>query len=308
MNFITLVIAFLIYFNANAQTFKLALNWKAEPEFGGFYSAQYEGIFKRYGIDLEILEGGSGTPTIQMLATEKVDFAIVSAEEIVLWAERDSKKPVRAIFSVFQKSPYVIMTHASRNFISIQEVLSTEGLLAIQSGLPFFQFLVKKYGRPKVKVVPHLGGVGNFLQNPKLSQQGFLFSEPILAEKAGAKVKTFLVADEGFNPYLVVVAVSEKTLRAKPELVKRFSKAVREGWEIYLKDATKTNQGMAKINKAMDFETFQKGAESQKALIAQEGISLGSMTEDRWKTLISQMRDLNLIRKELKPNQLFINP
>ena len=88
---------------------KLALNWKPEPEFGGFYAAPYS----KYGLAVDILPGGSGTPTVQMVGAGSVDFGIVSADEIIL--ARSHGNDVVALFAVFQDSPTGIMAHASRN-------------------------------------------------------------------------------------------------------------------------------------------------------------------------------------------------
>jgi NitT/TauT family transport system substrate-binding protein len=276
----------------------LALNWKPEPEFGGFYQAQIDGEFKKRGLDVVIQEGGSGTPTVQMLANNKVDYAIVSAEEILISREKNPTNKVVGLFAVYQKSPYIIMTHAERNFKSLKEVFQSEGLLSVQSGLPYFQFLSKKFGKPQVKVVPYLGGVGNFISDAKFSQQGFITTEPLSAEKAGKKVKTFLIADEGFNPYLVVVTATEKTLKEKPEQTKKLIEAIHAGWISYLKDPTAANQMMSKMNKSLDFDTFQKGAEIQKPLIQIPGTDVGSMSEANWSNLINQLHDLGLIKSK----------
>src|SRR5580692_12922573 len=108
---------------------KLALNWKPEPEFGGFYQAQYS----KHGLDVQILPGGSGTPTVQMVGAGSVDFGIVSADEVVL--ARSHGNDVVALFAVFQHSPTGIMAHASRKLTSIGDVLKG-GTLALESGLP----------------------------------------------------------------------------------------------------------------------------------------------------------------------------
>jgi NitT/TauT family transport system substrate-binding protein len=47
----------------SSQKIRLALNWKPEPDFGGFYAAPYQ----KYGLDVEILPGGAGAPTMQMV-------------------------------------------------------------------------------------------------------------------------------------------------------------------------------------------------------------------------------------------------
>jgi ABC-type nitrate/sulfonate/bicarbonate transport systems, periplasmic components len=277
----------------------LALNWKAEPEFGGFYQAELDGEFKSRGLNVVIQEGGSGTPTVQMLANGKVDYAIVSAEEILISREKNPNNQVVGLFAVYQKSPYIIMTHAERNFKNLQDVFQSEGLLSVQSGLPYFQFLNKKFQPVKAKIVPYLGGVTNFIKDPKFSQQGFATTEPLSAEKAGQKVKSFLIADEGFNPYLVVVTATEKTLKEKPEQTKKLIEAVRAGWVSYQKSPTKANQYMSKLNKSLDFATFEKGAEIQRPLIDHPQ-ALGTMTEASWKTLAEQLVSIGVL-KTTKP-------
>lgn len=290
-----------------AQPLRLALNWKAEPEFGGFYEAALQGFYKKQGLDVQIIEGGSGTPTVQMLANEKVDFAIVSADELIIAAERNPKNKMKALFAVYQTSPYVIITHADRGFKSLRDVYQGSGLLSVQSGLPYHQFLLKKFGGARVKVVPYSGGVGSFLADPQFSQQGFITIEPLVAENAGAKVKSFLIADEGFNPYLVVLAVHERTMKARPELVKAFVVATHQGWSAYLKDPTATNKHMASLNKSLSLATFNRGAEVQKPLIQPAGVALGSMTEARWQELIQQMKAIKLIKGDVKAQELFSN-
>lgn len=284
----------------------LALNWKAEPEFGGFYAASLKGFYKAQGLDVKVLEGGSGTPTVQMLANNKVDFAIVSADELIISQDKNKVNKVKALFAVYQKSPYIVMTHAERNFKSLKDVFTNEGFLSMQSGLPYYQFLVQKFGKPKVRVVPYLGGVSNFVNDMTFSQQGFITIEPLSAEKAGAKVKNFLIADEGFNPYLVVLATTEETLKNKPELVQKVLTATREGWAQYLKDPKATNEHMAKLNKAIDLETFNKAADIQKPLIETAGVTVGSMSDERWDTLVQQMKKLKLIKSTPKASDLYL--
>jgi ABC-type nitrate/sulfonate/bicarbonate transport system substrate-binding protein len=52
--------AFLAACSKSPRKIRLALNWKPEPEFGGFYAAP----FSNNGLDVEILPGGAGTPTV----------------------------------------------------------------------------------------------------------------------------------------------------------------------------------------------------------------------------------------------------
>src|SRR5436305_10298457 len=122
---------------------RLALNWKPDPEFGGFYAAD----FAKHGLDVDILPGGAGTPTVQMIGAGSAEFGIVSADELVI--ARSNGNDVVALFAVFQTCPQGIMVRASRNLTSIQDVFK-QGTLAIQSGLPYARIMEKKYGFGKV--------------------------------------------------------------------------------------------------------------------------------------------------------------
>lgn len=274
----------------------LALNWKPEPQFGGFYNASLLKEDESRGVKFQILEGGSGTPTVQMLANGRTDLAIVSAEEILISNDRNPKNPVVGLFAVYQTNPQMIMCRASRGFSSLKDVFAGEGVLAWQSGLTYAQFLSAKYPKAKVKRVPYLGGIANYVSDEKFCQQGFATSEPIAAEKAGIPAKVFLIADEGFNPYTTVVAVREETLKKNPDLVKKAIAAIRAGWEKYLTDPKAANAHMGSLNKSMDAETFAKSAEAQVKLIRPSKGELGAMTDERWSELIRQLRDLKVIK------------
>jgi NitT/TauT family transport system substrate-binding protein len=268
---------------------RLALNWKPDPEFGGFYAADY----KKHGLDVEILPGGAGTPTVQMVGAGSAEFGLVSGDEIVL--ARSKGNDVVAVFASFQKNPMAIMAHESRNLKSIGDVVQG-GTLAIQSGLPYARMLKQKYGFDKVKIVPSpAGDIGPFLNDENFAQQCFLTDEPLAARRKGAKVKTFLVSDLGYNPYTQVMAVSGAMLNQQPEVVKSMVAAVREGWRTYLDNPQPVNVRMQSLNPTMDLATFNEAAEAEKPLI--EAAELGQMTKERWETSAQQLKDLGDIAK-----------
>lgn len=277
---------------------KLALNWKPEPEFGGFYAAPYS----KYGLAVDILPGGSGTPTVQMVGAGSVDFGIVSADEIILARSRGND--VVALFAVFQDSPTGIMAHASRNLKSIADVLK-DGTLAIESGLPFARLMQRKFGFDHVKIVPSPGGdITSFLHDKTFAQQCYLTSEPIAARRKGADVKVFAVSEIGYDPYTTVLAISGESLRKNPDRAKAMVAAVREGWQAYLADPKAVNQQMHQLNPTMDPDTFAEVAEAQKQFIG-TGNGLGTMTRQRWETLIAQFKDLGDISQTIPADDCF---
>ena len=287
--------------SGGAQHVLLALDWVPEPEFGGFYAARETGAFKAADLDVEIQGGGAGVPVVQMVASGKADFGIAGADEILTARARGAD--VLPVFAVYQTSPQGIMVHASRGAKTLAEALSG-GTLAIEPGLSYAVYLKKKLGFDKLKVVPYDGGVARFVADKDFAQQCYAPSEPLAAKKKGSDPQVFLVADEGFNPYLGVVITRAALWRDKPALVKAFVRASRAGWTSYVADPGPANAVMAKLNRAMDPETFAAAAAEQRRFLESEETKkrgLGAMTRDRWETLGKQLADLGLVDKVSVP-------
>jgi len=283
---------------ANAQ--ELALNWKPEPEFGGFYEALLGGVYERSGLKVSILPGGAGQPVTQMVAAKKVEFGIAAADEIILARSQGAK--VTALFAVYQEDPQGFMVHEERGIKTLKGLFQSPGKIALQKGLPYTLWLEKQFAPVKATVVPYTGGITSFLRDPMFSQQCFITAEPIAARREGKKPRTLLISESGFNPYLAVVIAHEDTLKESPERAKRFIAATREGWKAYLLSPARTNAAMQKLNPSMDLATFEEGARIQKRFIEASDSRkkmLGSMEKKRWEILYGQLQELRLVKAGL---------
>jgi NitT/TauT family transport system substrate-binding protein len=282
-----------------AGPIELALNWKAEPEFGGFYQAI--DVLKKQGIEFKVFEGGSGTPTIQMLGAQKIPLAIVSADELV--TARDRGLDLVALFAVYQSNPQGIMMREESPWKTAEQLFAApDATIGVQMGLPFVAYLKKKYPTMKAKLVPYQGGIGLFLAKKDYAQQCFITAEPLAAEKAGVKTRSFTFAELGFNPYLAVVATHREVLNKQRAQLSLVMKGIRQGWEDYLKNPTETDKLMNKINPSMSLDTFTQSGKAQIKLVKPNPeFVVGSMTKERWQTLSQQLLELGLIKKVQKP-------
>jgi NitT/TauT family transport system substrate-binding protein len=84
--------------------------------------------------------------------------------------------------------------------------------------------------------------------------------------------------------------------------------AVRDGWLSYTADPGPANALMQSLNKTMDARTFADSAAAQRPLITGDNAAvpkLGSMTRDRWQTLIQQLTELKVIEKAPPAEECF---
>jgi NitT/TauT family transport system substrate-binding protein len=288
---------------------KLQLNWKAEPQFGGFYAAQVNGDYAKNGLKVEINQGGSGAPTTEMIGAGTVPFGIVSGDEII--RARANGNNIVGLFAVYQTNPQGIMTRAARGFKTLEDIFTHPGTLAMERGLPYSEFLEERFGFDKLKIVPSpFGDLSVYRTDESYALQCFVTSEPLAAKKIGIEPQTFLIAEAGYNPYTTVLATSDEYLKKNPATVKAMVAAVRSGWKAYLDDPTAANREMGSLNPTMDATTFQESAEAQRGLILTEssaGSDLGTMSVSRWETLVKQLTDLNVIDKPVVAERCFVD-
>lgn len=296
--------------SATNRRLRLALNWVPEPEFGGFYEAERAGFFREQGLEVELIPGGSGQPVLQMLVSGQVDFGVSAADHLLI--ARSNGADVVGIFAALQTSPQGFMVHSELPINNIGEMLTSPLIenLAMQSGMPFVAFLSRQF-TPTVRIVPYMGGVAHFLSSKNNAQQCYVTSEPLQAERAGVHPKTFVIADTGFNPYGSLVATQSKTLKAQPEMVRKFVIALRKGWQAYLDDPGPSNEIMIKLNSSIDTETAAIVAKRQERFVVSEFSKvhgLGAMDPARWLELRDQLATLSIISDaKLDSEAAFVN-
>ena len=275
---------------------RLALNWFPEAEHGGFYAALVHGYYQKRGLQVEILGGGPDAPVIQRVATRAVEFGITNADDVL--NVRAQEAPVVALMAPYQINPRCIMVHADAGITHIADIANMT--LGLSQRPAFSHYLRKKFRFEGVTIVPYPGNITQFLMNENFAQQGYIFSEPFVARSKGADPRSLLVADTGFNPYASVLIATEEALEARAEVVSSMVQASVEGWEHYLRAPEETNRHIHRLNPEMDMDILAYGAEESRPLVLDptaQKLGLGTMSAERWETLLQQMIEAGLIQR-----------
>jgi NitT/TauT family transport system substrate-binding protein len=276
---------------------RLQLNWVPEPEFGGFFAAAQDGLYRDAGLDVEIIRGASGTPAPQLTASGQVEFGVVSGDQILTFNERGAK--LVGVFAVFHTSPMGVMVKADAPWRTLEELWRSDATVAMEAGLPFVKYLNARFGAGRVRIVPTGTGLGAFERGAVQAQQCFISAEPVQMEVKGQRVRVFSLAEGGYDPYTVTVATRRDYLDANRATCERFVRATREGWLRYLKDPARYNPSLHALNPAMSLEAMAAAARLQDPLIAPapgSAVPVGGMTAERWQRLAEQMKELGLIK------------
>lgn len=287
--------------NGHLKKVRLGLNWFPEAEHGGYYTANLEGIFKSAGLEVEIQKGGPSAPVIQKVASGQIEFGIANADDVL--NAQASGADVVAVFAPIQDNPRCLMFRKETGIQSFEDIKNIT--LAMSARPSFSHFLKSKYPFDNVKIVPYPPSLQTFLSQKKFGQQAYNISEPYLVRQQGGDATILMVSDTGFNPYCSVLITSRKYINNQSLIVKKMVHGSKEGWELYLAKPKTTNEWIHSLNKRMDLETLQYGAQLLKKMVYTPEVSnhgLGVMTDKRWRTLEQQMSQAGLI----KPGQLDI--
>lgn len=286
---------------------QVQLNWVPEPEFGGMYAALQDGLYAAKGLAVEFIKGGGDVPCAQLVASGRVPFALVSAEEVLTLRARGGS--IVAVFATFQENPMAFMLHEANPINTLEELWRSDSTVGVNVGLPYVTILNEKYSGADLKIVPYTGGLATFLVTPDHVQQCFIASEPPECKLRGVPVKIISVA-EVFNPYAAVVATNEKFLKENAALVAAFVQATGEGWRRYLANPQKYNPAIVALNPAMSLEAMQASAEIERAFIepAPGTGFIGQMTTARWEALAKQLVACKVIEAVGPVEQAFVAP
>jgi NitT/TauT family transport system substrate-binding protein len=279
-------------------------DWKAEAEHGGYYQALATGIYRRYGLDVTLRQGGPQVNHAELLAAGRLDFDEAPNSFIGL-NYVNQNIPMVAVAAMFQKDPAVLIAHPGVGNDSLAALKGKPIMIGADTRIGWWLFLKAKFGYSDDQIRPYAFSVAPFLVDKHAVQQGYVTSEPFLIEQQGEKPLVFLIADAGYSSYASVIETSERLVKENPDLVQRFVNASIEGWYSYLYgDPAPANALIRKDNPEMTDALLAYAV----AHLKQYGIvdsgpaqknGIGTMDDARWRAFFELMAGQGLYPKAL---------
>ncbi|WP_454758976.1 ABC transporter substrate-binding protein [Caulobacter segnis] len=269
---------------AGVTKLKLATDWRAEAELGGYYQALATGEYKKRGLDVTLIQGGPAVNVPQLLATNAVDVGVGSNSFIVMNLAKEGT-PVKAVAAFMQKDPQVLIAHPDQGIKSIADMKGRPILLSDASITAFWIWLKAKYQFTDAQVRKYNYSSAPFLADKRVIQQGYATSEPYLIEKEGKiKPAVFLLADSGYPAYGSMALVPDSLIAKNPAAVQAFVEATAAGWKSYLYgDAKPGDAAILKDNPEMTQDVLDQAREKMRSYgIVGKDAEIGQMSDARW--------------------------
>lgn len=271
-------------FTQAADKLVLQTTWYAQAEQGGYYQALAQGIYKKYGLDVDIKIGGPQVNNMTLLLSKRADIIINYDLQVLKGIE--SNFPIKAIAAPFQFDPQGILTHSDVK--SLADLKGKTILVSTSGQASWWPWLKGKYHLNAAQARPYTFNMQPFLAGKNVAQQAYATSEVLQAKKAEPSSNFFLFADAGYPAYGGILVTRNDVIQAKPDVLRRFVQASMEGWKNYLADPKLGNAVIKKENPNMNDEllTFALDQMRKRNLIDggdAKKMGVGVMTDARWK-------------------------
>jgi NitT/TauT family transport system substrate-binding protein len=270
-------------------------NWVAQGEHGGFYQALADGTYRKYGLDVTIVQGGPNVNNRILLPVGKLDF-FMSANTLQMFDAVAQNVPTLAVAAIFQKEPQVLIAHPGQGVEKFEDLKRLTLFVSKEGIATYFQWLKADYGFDEAKVKPYTFNAQPFLADKRSAMQGYVTSEPYAIERQGGfKPKVFLLADQGFDAYSTLIETRRDLVARKPDLVQRFVDASIIGWANYLYgDSRAANAQIRRHNPEMTEDLLAYSIARMKDNgIVDSGdtatLGVGAMTDARMKSFFDRM-------------------
>jgi len=288
-----------------ADKVTFGLDWVAEPEYGGYYQALATGIYKKYGLDVSIVEGGPQVNNAQLLVGGRLTFDITSNSFLALNFVQEGI-PYVVVAAGFQKDPDILMAHPGVGNDSFEDLKGKPIAVSSDTRASWWLYLKATYGYSDSQLRSYGFSLTPFFTNPQAIQEAYVTSEPYLVEQqTGKKPVVLMISDAGFNGYASLIATSEKLVKTDPDLVQRFVNASIEGWYSFLYgNPAPAFAAILKANPDMTPGLMHYGYTQLKERgIVVSGdatkLGIGAMTDARWQSFFNQMAVTGLYDKNL---------
>ena len=270
-------------------------DWYPQPEHGGYYQALAKGFYAAEGLDVEILPGGPNAQVMTSVAVGRADLGMTDGDDVIVAIARGV--PVKMVGAEMQREPQGILFHTEHPLHSLKD-LEGKTLMA-GAGSTWIEVLRKKMGI-QFNLMPLVGDLARFMNNPEFVQQCFVTNEPFFARQRGANVDALLIASDTYEPYRVMFTGRE-FLAKHPDIVGKFVRASVRGWVDYLAgDPAPANRLIAAKNNIMtpEFMAYSIKAMNDLKLVSGDpakGEFTGQLTAARLEKQIKLLQEVGVL-------------
>jgi NitT/TauT family transport system substrate-binding protein len=213
-------------------------DWIPSGEHAMYYGGWQKGIFASEGIDITITRGYGSGDTVTKLAGGGFEFGVADMAA-VMTARARQNVPVKTIAVLYTQSPHSLFVLKSSGITSFKGLEGKKiGITPGNSHKFYFPKVAERAGTDPNKITwVSMDGAAmaaqliakNLDAAPFYSIHAYYINKA--AVKAGEEIVVLPFVEVGFKIFAATIIASDKTIAEKPDLTKRFLRAIKKTFE-----------------------------------------------------------------------------
>lgn len=214
---------------ADAKPLSFQLSWIKSIQYGGYFAGLENGDFKKFGVNPTFVSGGPNIDPIGNVASGQSQLGDRPIGSLLIAKEKGI--PIKVIGTVFQKSPYSVISLADKPIKTAKE-MKGKTIMVATSGVPLMRKLIADAGlKPDdVKMVPSSPDPAALVSGQIDGYCGYVTNQGVMLETRGVKIYALNAQDLGIPETTGTIYAREDFLKANKELVVNFLKGAVEAW------------------------------------------------------------------------------
>lgn len=290
----------------------LALDWFPNSNHAGIYEAVKRGYFKDEGLEVNVYTPSDPSTVLQTVGAGRDDFGISYQPDLL--QARSKGIPVVSVLGIVQHPLNSVMALETSAIKRPGDLKGKKvGHPNIASNKAMLATMLATDGLKLTDV--EMVDVGFDLVPALLSGQvdavvgAYWTHESILIELEGHKVNVMRMEQWGVPDfYELILVTNESTLKDRRDVVERFTRAFRKGFENAMANPQSSIDTLVELNRDSVTEPVErKGVELLVPVWKAEAPRFGWQAADRWRSFADWMIKEKFIRETLDPSKAFTN-
>lgn len=276
-----------------------------------FFVALDKGYYKDAGIDLKIVGGKGSVDAIRQVGAGNATFGFADAGSLILARANDSI-PVKMVAVVYARPPQAIFCTAEAGLKTPKDLEGKSIANPAGGSIPdMFPAFAKAAGIDANKVtwvVAASSALPGLLASGKVPCVGqFTVGEPLLRTQAAPKkLVRFAYSDPGLSYYGNGIVATEETIKANPDLVRRFVAATIKGLKSAIADPTDAGAIMQKLHPEVAADVAKGETESVAELAQVKGKPLAEIDPAGIQATIDVVNGAFKLKSQVKVDDVFV--
>ena len=280
------------------------LKWLHQSQFAGFYAADQNGYYADEGLAVTFLEGGPDIDVQAPVLDGTAQFGIDAADALIL--ARAEGKPVRAVATIYRRSPLVFVARADSG-ISRPEDFVGQSILISLSHIPTQRAMMARVGidPDQYTLVSVPQDVALFASGEAPVWAVYLAGSIYILKEAGYELNIIYPDDYGVHFYADTVFTTDDFIAANPELVLRFLRATLKGWTYAVENPDAIGPMVLQYEPDADAEVETVKMEASLPLIHTGQDQIGWMRAEVWQGMHDVLLEQGILDEPLDMDKVY---